>query len=181
MKTKKLYSSVLLTVAFFMATSGLNIFKIAPTTNTTPTTEAYGNKAALADKDLTVTEMITYAIQDEYLAHGEYVAITETFNVSRPYSNILKSEETHLSLLKKLTETYNISFPKDDSASHLVVPNSLLEAAKTGVQAEIDNIAMYDLFLSYELPVDVRKTFIALKKASLNHLKAFEKQVDRLS
>ena len=164
MKTKKLYSSVLLTVAFFMATSGLNIFKIAPTTNTTPTTKAYGNKAALADKDLTVTEMIT-----------------ETFNVSRPYSSILKSEETHLSLLKKLTEAYNISFPKDDSASHLVVPSRLLEAAKTGVQAEIDNIAMYDLFLSYELPVDVRNTFLALKKASLNHLKAFERQVDRLS
>jgi hypothetical protein len=35
-----------------------------------------------------------------------------------------------------------------------VIPASLLEAAETGVQAEINNIAMYEKFLTYSLPQD---------------------------
>lgn len=54
----------------------------------------------------------------------------------------------------------------DEAADHVVVPPTLLAAAQTGVQAEIDNIAMYNLFLSQDLPDDVRSVFTRLRDAS---------------
>jgi len=141
----------------------------------------YGAKGAILDDDLTITDMLTYAVQDEYLAHGEYQAIIAKFGSQKPYINIVLSEETHLSYLKEIYKSYNMEFPQDISSEHLVIPSSLLEAAKTGVQAEIDNIAMYEKFLTYELPESVKNVFTILKDGSENHLNAFQKQVDRLS
>ena len=46
--------------------------------------EGYGAKGALADKDLTINDMLVYAVQDEYLALGEYQAIIEKFGEQRP-------------------------------------------------------------------------------------------------
>lgn len=143
--------------------------------------EGYGAKGALADQDLSIADMLMYAIQDEYLAHGEYEATIEKFGNVTPFANIVKSEETHIAFLSDIYNAYGVDIPEDDSASHVVVPESLLEGAKTCVQAEIDNIAMYENFLSYELPDDIRSVFEALKAASESHLKAFQKQVDRLS
>jgi hypothetical protein len=143
--------------------------------------EGYGATGALADKDLSVLDMLTYAVQDEYLARGEYLAIIEKFGSQKPYSNIAQAEETHLTYLKELYSVYEIAFPEDSSADHIIIPDTLLEAAKTGVQAEIDNIAMYELFLTYDLPDDINEVFTVLKNASEGHLDAFQKQVDKLS
>ena len=125
--------------------------------------------------------MLMYAVQDEYLARGEYLAIIDKFGSQTPYSNIVKSEGTHLAFLEEVYKSYGIEFPSDTSADHIIIPEDLLEAARTGVQAEIDNIAMYELFLSYDLPENVYEVFNALKKGSDSHLLAFQKQVDRLS
>ena len=69
--------------------------------------------------------------------------------------------------------------PKDNAAPHVVVPATLAEAFKIGVDAEIKNIAMYEAFLRAELPADVRLVFEALKNASQNHLAAFERGTAR--
>jgi len=143
--------------------------------------EGYGAIGALADQDLTINDMLMYAVQDEYLAHGEYTAIMDKFGDQKPYSNILQAEKTHLAFLEEVYSSYGMEFPADTSAEHIVIPETLLEAAQTGVQAEIDNIAMYERFLSYNLPDNVIDVFIALKSGSESHLLAFEKQVDRLS
>ena len=142
--------------------------------------EGYGAKGALADKNLTINDMLMYAVQDEYLAHGEYLAIVDKFGSQKPYTNIIRAEETHLAYLKEVYLAYGLDFPADESAGHIVVPANLLEAAETGVQAEIDNIAMYELFLTYDLPENVFEVFSALKSGSDRHLRAFQKQVDRL-
>ena len=142
--------------------------------------EGYGAKGALADKNLTINDMLMYAVQDEYLAHGEYLAIIEKFGSQKPYDNIVSAEETHLAFLKEVYVSYGIDFPADDSADHIVIPADLLEAAETGVQAEIDNIAMYELFLAHDLPKNVYEVFTALKNGSDSHLLAFQKQVDKL-
>ena len=142
--------------------------------------EGYGAKGALADKNLTINDMLMYAVQDEYLAHGEYLAIVDKFGSQKPYTNIISAEETHLAYLKEVYLAYGLDFPADESAGHIVVPANLLEAAETGVQAEIDNIAMYELFLTYDLPENVFEVFSALKSGSDSHLRAFQKQVDRL-
>lgn len=142
--------------------------------------EGYGAKGAAADKDLSVGDMLMYAVQDEYLARGEYLAIIDKFGSQKPYTNIVSAEETHLALLKEVYVSYGLDFPADESADHIVIPADLLEAAETGVQAEIDNIAMYELFLSYDLPDNVYEVFTALKSGSESHLLAFQKQVDKL-
>lgn len=142
--------------------------------------EGYGAKGALADKNLTINDMLMYAAQDEYLAHGEYLAIINKFGSQKPYTNIISAEETHLAYLKEVYLAYGLDFPSDASKEHIVIPTDLLEAAKTGVQAEIDNIAMYKLFLTYDLPENVFEVFSALKSGSESHLAAFQKQVDKL-
>lgn len=145
------------------------------------TLEGYGAQGSAVDEAMTVADMLTYAIQDEYIAHGEYAAILLEFGNVNPYSNIIRSEESHIAFLTDLFLAYGMVLPTDDSASHLVVPASLLDAAKTGVQAEIGNIAMYERFLGEALPLDVLGVFTSLKTASESHLAAFEKQVARLS
>lgn len=141
----------------------------------------YGSKGALADKNLSIADMLMYAVQDEYLARGEYKAIIDKFGSQNPFSNIILSEETHLAALKELYTAYGLKFPDDTSAGHTVIPDSILQANKTGVQAEIDNIAMYERFLTYDLPQPVKDVFVFLKTASGSHLSAFQKQVEKLS
>ncbi len=143
--------------------------------------EGYGAKGALSDDDLTIVDMLMYAVQDEYLARGEYLAIIDEFGVQRPYSNIVKSEETHLAFLEEVYNSYNINFPANNSEEHLIIPSNLLEAAETGVQAEIDNIEMYERFLEFELPKNIENVFYALKNGSDSHLLAFQKQVEGLN
>ena len=143
--------------------------------------EGYGAAGALVDQSLSINDMLMYAVQDEYLARGEYLSIIDKFGNQRPYSNIIQSEERHLSFLEEVYFAYGLDFPEDSSIDHIVVPDNLLEAAKTGVKAEIDNIAMYELFLSYDLPENVFEVFTSLKIGSESHLLAFQKQVERLN
>jgi hypothetical protein len=145
------------------------------------TLEGFGNAGALADSQLSILDMMTYALQDEYAARAEYFEIQESFGTMRPYDNIMRSEEKHIAMLKDLFAQYGLTVPEDDSADHVVIPASLLEAAETGVQAEINNIAMYEKFLTYTLPQDVADAFDALMSASESHLSAFENQVEKLS
>ena len=147
----------------------------------TSTTEnegaGYGAAGARADESLTVEEMLVYAIQDEYLAHAEYVYILDAFGERKPFSNIVRAEEKHIAELKTLFDEYDIGVPADAADGHIIIPASIKEALETGVQAEIDNIAMYEEFLGHELPDDVRGTFTSLRDASKSHLEAFQRNL----
>ncbi|MBE3551241.1 MAG: DUF2202 domain-containing protein [Brockia lithotrophica] len=136
---------------------------------------------ALDDPDLTLAKMLTYAIQDEYIAHAEYTKILDTYGNVNPFANIREAEAQHIALLTPLLEKYGVPVPDQASiAAYVTVPPSLRDAALTGVQAEIDNIAMYDRFLSDPtLPADVRDAFLKLKSASTNHLASFEREAAR--
>ncbi len=139
----------------------------------------YGAAAASEDEALTVEKMLVYAIQDEYLAHGEYAYILETFGDQTPFNNIIKAEEEHISSLEAVFKANNYTIPEDLSANYLIVPESVNEALETGVEAEIVNIDMYQRFLEQELPDDVKNTFTALKRASESHLKAFQNKLGK--
>ena len=123
--------------------------------------------------------MLTYAIQDEFLARAEYEVIMEKWGVMRPFSNIVQAEIRHADWVKELFESHGFSVPENAAADHVVIPDSLKEAFETGVQAEIDNIAMYDKFLALDLPDDVREVFERLKAGSENHLRAFRNGLAR--
>ncbi len=137
----------------------------------------FGSAGALDAEDFSLEAMLEYAWEDEHMALAEYEAIMEEFDVTRPYANIARSEETHITYLKDLYDSYGIEYPDVDTKSHLVVPGSLEEAASLGVEAEINNIAMYEKFLKTDLPDDVAQVFTALMNGSENHLSAFQRQV----
>jgi len=148
----------------------------------------YGNTAASAaiagGTPFTVTDMLRWAAEDEYLAHGEYAAIMQKFGTMRPYDNIMAAEEQHLSWLKAEYKTRGLAFPADGSAAHIAVPANLKAAAQAGVDAEIANIAMYKAFLARpELAraenASVKALFEQLMRASENHLRAFKTQLSK--
>ncbi len=146
----------------------------------------YGASAATAaisgGKAFTIVDMLRWAAEDEYIARGEYEAIMKKFGTMRPYENIMAAEEQHLAWLKTEYKTRGMTFPADGSASHVVVPANLKEAAQAGVDAEIANIKMYETFLARpELAkpenASAKTLFENLKRASENHLRAFRTQL----
>jgi len=138
----------------------------------------FGSAGALDQDSYTLEEMLKYGLEDEHMALAEYKTIMEEWNITRPYANIARSEETHISYLEELYNSYGIDIPEVDTTGKELLPESLSEAAEIGVEAEIANIAMYEKFLDQDLPDDVEEVFILLKKASENHLAAFENQLD---
>lgn len=152
----------------------------APLSAFAGTTDDYGHIGAAADDDFTLEEMLIYAIEDEYLAKAEYEKIMSQFDVTRPFSNIMKAETQHISALLPLFEKYGITVPDNTASEYLVIPETLAEIFSIGVEAEVANIAMYEKFLADpDLPEDVKLVFTALMKGSENHLKAFERGEDR--
>ncbi len=141
----------------------------------------YGSAGVSDTAEYTVEEMLTFAIQDEYAAHEEYVQIIAKYGEAEPFANIVVAEENHIDALTRLFETYSYNLPADDGEDHVVLPETLLKAYQTAVTAEIANIAMYEIFLAKDLPDDVRDVFEALQSASKNHLAAFERQVEKYS
>ena len=141
------------------------------------TVDTYGAAGVDETKEYTVEQLMTFAIQDEYLAHEEYVQIIAAYGSAAPFSNIVKAEENHIDALTRLFETYNYDLPEDMAKDYVELPTTLLAAYQAGVSAEKVNIAMYEFFLSQDLPDDVKVVFTSLQSASKNHLAAFETQV----
>ncbi len=124
----------------------------------------------------TIKEALTYSMEDELLARAEYEKIIENYGKVKPFINIIEAEKKHIKYLEPLLEKYGVEYPviPDDA---VVLPGTLEEAYRIGVEVEIANIAMYEKFLQNKLPDDVRGVFIKLKNASKNHLIAFERQL----
>jgi hypothetical protein len=139
----------------------------------------FGAKGAAGKDNLTLEQMLVYAVQDEYLARAEYELIMEHYGEMRPFSNIIRAEEQHIARLVEIFDRYDLDLPEDTAGEHVVLPADLKAAFQTGVQAEIENIAMYESFLKEELPGDVAALFAELKAASENHLRAFRNNLNR--
>jgi len=158
--------------------AGLMVVGIVTTGSIAYASEAVGSTAAIADTEYSLGEMLTYAIEDEYLAQTEYNVIMEEYGIQKPFSNIIKAEARHISLLLPLLEQYDVAVPEKDWDSLLEVPDSLEASYKIAVTAEEKNIAMYASFLKKELPDDVKAVFENLMNASENHLRAFQNASD---
>ncbi len=136
----------------------------------------YGAAGAIAyGKNLTVEQMLTYAIEDEYLARQTYADIMDEYGGVTPFRNIILAEEYHIEQLIGLFDSNRYTLPEDTAASYAASPRSFEEALKAGAVIEEDNIAMYEAFLTYDLPDDVRAVFEELRDASENHLAAFKR------
>lgn len=141
----------------------------------------YGAGAALVDESYTLEEMLQYALEDERLAQAEYNEIMASFDVTRPFANIVKAEVKHEAAVIRLYEARDMTVPEFNAEDHILIPDSLDVVYEIGIEAEINNIAMYDAFLEQELDEDVRLVFEALRDGSVKHLEAFKRANDRPS
>ncbi|MCM3411403.1 ferritin family protein [Metabacillus litoralis] len=141
--------------------------------------ENFGAKGALSAPTLTLPDMLTYALQDEYLAQARYDNILETFGYIRTFARIKEAELRHISALLPLFDLYQMKIPEDISHSYVTTPQSVKAAYSAGVQGEIDNISMYEKFITHNIPNDVKTIFTQLRNASLNHLDAFKRGLAR--
>ncbi len=123
-------------------------------------------------------EMLTVLINDEYKARAEYLALVEEFGSVSPFVQLINAETMHVEALSNLFIAYDLAIPSDNGADFAVVPDTLEEAYAIGVQAEIDNIALYENYLDLDLPIAVQTVFENLMNASEHHLAAFEARVD---
>ena len=118
---------------------------------------------------------LTEAIQDEYQNRALYQAVIDKFGQVLPFSNIVRSESTHVAALTRLFTNHGLTVPADSYAGQVQAPATLQEAFQLAIQHEKDNVAMYERFLPTVTETDVVRVFTQLKNVSNNmHLQAFE-------
>ena len=137
-------------------------------------TSATGQSATDADA-------LRQALDDEYRAEAIYAAVIEKFGEVRPFTNIIQAEQRHSERAKAQMDRLGIEFePVNPFLGTVAAPASVLEACKQAVEAEIENIALYDRLLPVIEDPQVRETLTALQSASRErHLPAFERCVAR--
>lgn len=115
------------------------------------------------------------AIADERKALATYEAVINKFGAVRPFINIARAEEQHITMLKALFDKYGVEIPADTTVIGSL-PDSLSEVCAIGVQAEIDNGQLYQDMIGSIQEQDIKEVFTSLASASLNmHLPAFER------
>ncbi len=129
-----------------------------------------------------VQDALTAALMDEYHAEAFYGAVLDRFGQVRPFANIIRAEQNHASAIIALMNAYGMAIPDNtllgsaDVAA--VVPATLGDACSVGVQAEIDNAALYDskLLPAVSGYADITFALENLRDASQNmHLPAFQR------
>lgn len=88
----------------------------------------------------------------------------------------MSAEQKHSSSLIMLYNKYNLTIPENDWYNEVPEYESVQEACKAGVNAEIENAALYDEMMKNITHEDIIQVFNSLKNASLEkHLPAFER------
>jgi rubrerythrin len=132
------------------------------------------------EEDYSLGEMLNLAIEDEYHAKNTYVAIVDDFGDVSPFNAIIDAELSHIESLKLVFEDHGFVLPEDPNSIESV-PADLNSALEAAIQAEVNNIAMYEHFLSLSDEEDVIAAFELLKAASESHLESFMMSLQRQS
>lgn len=141
---------------------------------------AIANAAPNTQLDAQTQQATIDAINDEYYARALYTAVIEKFGAVRPFSNIVRAEDRHVSLWKTLFNQYRIKIPGDSFAGKIPVPDTLPAACQVSLEIEIANVAMYDRFLGFVQEPDLRAAFTQLRQVSQErHLPAFQRCANR--
>lgn len=120
------------------------------------------------------------ALDDERKAEATYAAVTGKFGPVRPFSNIISAERRHGEAIKRQLQRLGIDIPADRWAGKVAAPSSLAKACEMAIQAELDNIALYDRLIPLIGDPAVRQVFENLQAASRdNHLPAFRRCLER--
>ncbi len=130
-----------------------------------------------------VASALLEAINDEYKARATYRYVIHTFGPIRPFIHIVEAESRHIQALLPLFHKYKVPVPKDNWDQQIDKPESVQEACRAGVEAEMDNAGMYARLLDQTAGYpDIQRVMINLQRASAeNHLPAFQRCLQRSS
>lgn len=141
---------------------------------------ASGEPAGLPEA---VVRALDAALEDERRAFETYRAILGRFEGAHPFVNIVEAEARHIRALLGVYARYGLQPPPYETLpDEAALTASLTELCEVGVQAEIENVELYDTRL---LPAvadypDISVVFTRLRDASeQRHLPAFQRCVDR--
>ncbi|MEZ4281955.1 MAG: DUF2202 domain-containing protein [Myxococcota bacterium] len=128
-----------------------------------------------------VRSALIEALEDEHKAIATYRGVIDRFGAVRPFVNLIASEQRHAEALERLCAHYDVTPPRP--APRVAPPASVLEACRAGVEAEIENAALYDRLIAQTAGhPDVQRVFRRLQSASRErHLVAFRRCVERES
>jgi hypothetical protein len=138
---------------------------------------------------LTTTQkaQLKYLIEEEKLARDVYTYLS-TKVTTRKFSNIARSEQTHMNYIAALLTKYKQTNPTTGKAAGVFVNKDiqalyntlttegsagLIQAYGVGVKIEDVDIASLKELLTKAMPVDVKAALDLLLAASYNHLEAF--------
>lgn len=126
-------------------------------------------------------EALRAALDDEYKAEATYAAVIAAFGEVRPFINIIEAERRHAASVRAELDRLGLSYdPPNPYLGKVAAPASVLEACKAGIDAEVENIALYDRLLPKITDPQVRDTLTRLQWASRErHLPAFTRCVER--
>ncbi|MCA1909939.1 MAG: DUF2202 domain-containing protein [Magnetospirillum sp.] len=124
-----------------------------------------------------IYQALCEALDDEYKARATYAAVIDRFGPVRPFINIIQSEQRHINALQMLLRRRGWPIPDDPHGGRVEAPASIDEACRLGVQAELDNVALYDRLNALAAEDDeVLAVFANLQGASQHrHLPAFQR------
>ena len=150
--------------------------------------------AGLAPQTYGATQLTTkqkaelkYLIEEEKLARDVYAFLADKVT-SQKFSNITKSEQTHMDLVSNILKQYGIKNPTKNMAAGEFKNQDLqglykkltsegtadiLSAYQVGVQIEELDIADLKDLMKIKWPADVKSVLDKLLSGSQNHLLAF--------
>lgn len=130
-----------------------------------------------------VANALSEALNDEYKARATYQYVIDTFGPIRPFINIVEAESRHIQALIPLFHRYGVPVPPDTWERQIEKPESIADACRAGVEAEIENAEMYDRLLKETAGhPDIQRVMMNLQRASSeNHLPAFQRCSARTS
>lgn len=130
---------------------------------------------------------LKYLVEEEKLARDVYAYLAVNVT-SQKFSNIVKSEQSHMDQVAALMKTYNVWNPTLNRKAGVFYDKNLqalytsltsegsvgvAEAFNVGVQIEQIDIADLEKDLQNKYPTDITLVLNNLLKASKNHLAAF--------
>ena len=120
------------------------------------------------------------ALDDERKAEATYEAVIAKFGPVRPFINIVEAEQRHAGAIERQLHRLGFPIPENHWNGKVEAPGSLAAACELAVQAEIENIALYDALIPTISDPIVREVFQNLQAASRdNHLPAFRRCLAR--
>ena len=131
-------------------------------------------------ENIDLEAVLLEALDDERKAEATYAAVIRKFGEVRPFINIIAAERRHSAAIERQMARLGFAIPANPREGKGVALATLAEACSMAVEAEIENIALYDRLLPAIADDVVRQVLQNLQDASRdNHLPAFRRCLER--